>query len=166
VPRPQPRPARPGASWRPVTDDDLPFLAELYASTRREEVAQPGWPAETQEAFLRQQHEAQHRHYTLHYAAAEWLVIERGGEAVGRLCLLDKPDELHIIDISLLPHARGQGLGGAILEDILDAARELGKGVAIHVEMNNPALSLYRRLGFEAVGDAGIHYLMRAVPPS
>jgi len=155
-----------GASWRPVTDDDLPFLAELYASTRREEVAQTGWPAETQEAFLRQQHEAQHRHYTLHYAAAEWLVIERGGQPVGRLCLLDKPDDLHIVDISLLPHARGQGLGGAILEDILDAARELGKGVAIHVEINNPALSLYRRLGFEVVGDAGIHHLMRAVPPS
>ena len=51
-----------GLSYRPMDDGDLPFVAELYASTRREEVAQTGWPAEMQEAFLRQQHEAQHSH--------------------------------------------------------------------------------------------------------
>src|SRR5436190_21085505 len=104
-----------GVSYRPLADDDLPFVAELYASTRREEVAQTGWPAEMQEAFLAQQHEAQHRHYSIHHADAEWLIVERGGAPIGRLYLREEPERFHVIDISLLPEYRGQGVGGAIL---------------------------------------------------
>ena len=153
-----------GVSYRQFADEDLPFVANLYASTRREEVAATGWPSEMQDAFLAQQHEAQHRHYALHFADAEWLVVERLGEAVGRLYLREMPESLHIIDISLLPEARGQGIGGAILRDVLDRARDLGKGVSIHVEKTNPARSLYDRLGFDFVEDCGVYDFLRAVP--
>ena len=156
--------ARLGVSYRPMTDGDLPFVAELYASTRREEVAQTAWPAEMQEAFLRQQHEAQHSHYSIHHADAEWLIVERAGQAIGRLYLREDPESLHIVDISLLPHSRRQGIGGAIMGDVLDQAREAGKALSIHVEKNNPARSLYFRLGFEVVKDAGVYDLMRASP--
>ena len=153
-----------GIAYRPMTDADLPFAAELYASTRREEVAATGWPAEMQEAFLAQQHEAQHSHYTIHFADAEWLIVERSGEAVGRLYLRDEPGQLHIVDISLLPGSRGQGIGGAILRDVLDQARASDKDVAIHVEKFNPARRLYARLGFEIAEESGVYDLMRARP--
>ena len=156
--------ARLGVSYRAMSDDDLPFVAELYASTRREEVAQTGWPAEVQEAFLRHQHEAQHAHYSLHHADAEWLIVERGGEAIGRLYLREDADALHVVDISLMPDSRRHGIGGAIMRDILDQARATGKGVSIHVEKVNPARSLYDRLGFEVVKDVGVYDLMRAAP--
>ena len=153
-----------GISYRQFAEEDLPFVAELYASTRREEVAMTGWPTEMQEAFLRQQHEAQHSHYSLHFGDAEWLIIEQGDEAIGRLYLRDLPDNLHIIDISLLPGSRGKGIGGAIMQDILDQARGIGKGVSIHVERNNPARSLYARLGFEMIEDRGVYDFLRAQP--
>ena len=152
-----------GVSYRPFTDDDLPFVAELYASTRREEVAATGWPAEMQEAFLAQQAAAQHSHYAIHFADAEWLIIERDGRPIGRLYLDTLPsDHHHVIDISLVPDSRGLGIGGAILRDALEQAGDAGKGVSIHVEKNNPARSLYERLGFELVEDLGIYDLMRA----
>ncbi|HEY6815928.1 MAG TPA: GNAT family N-acetyltransferase [Croceibacterium sp.] len=151
-----------GVSYREFSDEDLPFVAELYASTRREEVAATGWPLEMQEAFLAQQHDAQHRHYALHFADAEWLIVERGEEAIGRLYLRDLGENLHIVDISLLPHSRQKGIGGAIMQDILDHARSLGKGLSIHVEKYNPARSLYARLGFEMVEDRGVYDLLRA----
>lgn len=150
--------------YRPFTDEDLPFVAELYASTRREEVAVTGWPAEVQEAFLRQQHEAQHSHYSIHYPDAEWLIVERAGEAIGRLYLRELPGELRIIDISLLPQSRGRGIGGAIMQDIIDHARALAKPVSIHVEKNNPARRLYDRLGFTVIADRGVYDLMEARP--
>jgi len=153
-----------GVSYRPMTDADLPFVAELYAWTRREEVAQTGWPAEIQQAFLRQQHEAQHSHYSIHHADAEWLIVERAGEAIGRLYLRDDPEVFHIVDISLMPDSRGRGIGGAIMQDVLDQAGDAGKAVSIHVEKNNPARALYTRLGFEVVKDAGVYDLMRAGP--
>jgi ribosomal protein S18 acetylase RimI-like enzyme len=153
-----------GIAYRTFADEDLPFVGELYASTRREEVAMTGWPPEMQEAFLAQQHEAQHSHYAFHFADAEWLIIERDGEAIGRLYLRDLTDSLHIIDISLMPQHRQKGVGAAIMQDVLDHARSLGKGLSIHVEKNNPARSLYARLGFEFVEDRGVYDFLRAPP--
>jgi ribosomal protein S18 acetylase RimI-like enzyme len=32
--------------------------------------------------------------------------------------------------------------------------------VRLHVEFNNPAMKLYRRLGFETIEDQGVYHLM------
>lgn len=149
-----------GLSFRPASDDDLPFLAALYASTRAEEVAQSGWPEEAQRAFLKQQHEAQHAHYANVYAVAERLILLRDGEAVGRLYLAEWSSEIRIVDISLVPECRGRGLGEALLRDVQADAASRGKGVSIHVEKFNPARRLYGRLGFEVTEDKGIYDLM------
>lgn len=149
-----------GLSYRPMTDDDLPFMAALYASTRAEEVARTGWPAAAQRAFLAQQFDAQHRHYRSYYPDAEWLVVERAGAPIGRLYIEARTDEVRIIDISLEPASRECGIGGAILGDVAEQARDLGAKVSIHVEKNNPAARLYRRIGFETVADAGVYDLM------
>lgn len=153
-----------GIAYRPALDDDLPFLALVYASTRVEEVARSGWPIETQQQFLLHQFDAQHRHYRQHYPAAEWLVIERGGVAAGRLYIEEWPDQIRLIDIALLPDQRGTGAGGAILEDIMDMARAAEKPLTIHVEKNNPAMRLYRRLGFEPIDEHGVYDLMEWKP--
>jgi GNAT superfamily N-acetyltransferase len=154
------RAARLGVRYRPASDDDLPFLATVYASTRLEEVASTGWPPEVQRDFLAHQFDAQHRHYRQHYPDAEWLVIERSGEAVGRLYLEEWKDQLRLIDIALLPDARGAGLGSAILADLMDQAAAAGKPLTIHVERNNPAMLLYLRLGFVAIDEHGVYDLM------
>jgi ribosomal protein S18 acetylase RimI-like enzyme len=149
-----------GIAYRPMTDDDLPFLDALYASTRAEEVAMTGWPPEMQRQFLAQQFDAQHRHYMRHYPEAEWLIVERGGEPIGRLYIEEWASQIRIIDISLMTESRGRGLGAAILKDMLEMARASGKAVSIHVEKNNPARHLYDRLGFAAIEDKGVYDLL------
>ena len=156
--------ARLGVSYRPSTDDDLPFLGLVYATTRLEEVAQTGWPLEMQHQFLAHQADAQHLHYRRHYPDAEWLVIERGGEAIGRLFLEEWASQIRLIDISLLPLARGGGVGTAILADLQDMAAAAGKPLSIHVERNNPAMKLYERLGFAKIDEHGVYDLMEWRP--
>ncbi|MEA3002095.1 MAG: hypothetical protein QOH81_883 [Sphingomonadales bacterium] len=146
-----------GIAFRPCRDDDLPFFARLYASTRAEEVAQTGWPAEAQDRFLAQQFDAQHRHYAQHYPNAERLVVERDGQPVGRVYVDEEGERLHLIDIALLPEARGHGIGGAILSDLLRDAQGGGRTVAIYVEKNNRARHLYQRLGFVRIGEQGVY---------
>ncbi len=68
---------------------------------------------------------------------------------------------LLLVDISLLPEARGSGLGTAILKDLV--AAETGP-VQLHVERTNRARRLYERLGFEVVETQPIY--LRMVRPA
>lgn len=156
--------ARLGVTYREATDDDLGFVSLVYASTRIEEVAASGWPIEVQHQFLAHQADAQHRHYRAHYPNAEWLVIERAGEPIGRLYIEEWPSQIRLIDIALLPAGRGGGVGGAILADLQEMATAAGKALTIHVERNNPAMSLYLRLGFAKIDEHGVYDLMEWRP--
>jgi ribosomal protein S18 acetylase RimI-like enzyme len=155
------RAADAGMSFRRITDADLPFLAAIYASTRTGELALTGWSGQQQAAFLHQQFHAQHTHYQRYYPQADWLVFMRESEDIGRLYIERWPTQHRIIDIALLPAHRGRGLGTALLRDLMDEATVAGKAVSIHVEKNNPAMQLYRRLGFRTVEDKGVYDLMR-----
>ncbi|HEX8063403.1 MAG TPA: GNAT family N-acetyltransferase [Allosphingosinicella sp.] len=166
MPPPLKAASRLGIAYRPAADEDLSFLSLVYASTRIEEVARTGWPLETQRQFLTHQFDAQHRHYRQHYPGAEWLVIERDGAAIGRLYIEEWPDQIRLIDIALVPDHRGGGAGGAILADLMDMAAAAEKPLTIHVEKNNPAMRLYRRLGFEPIDEHGVYDLMEWRPPA
>ena len=152
-----------GISYRAMTDGDLPFVAALYATTRAEEVAATGWPPALQAAFLDQQHRAQHAHYRAAYPDGEWLLIEREGAPIGRLYLAEQEDGLLIVDISLLPAARGSGLGTAIIKDLLAGE---ARPVELHVDRANRVRRLYERLGFEMVEEQAIYLRMIRRPPA
>lgn len=153
-------------SLRPMHDEDLGFLERLYASTREEELAPLDWTPDQKRAFLASQFEAQHRYYVEQFRDAAFDVIERGGRAIGRLYVDRRDDELRIIDIALLPEARGSGIGSALLGELLEEASQRGVAVRIHVERNNPALRLYERLGFVPVEDQGVYWLMERPAPA
>ena len=150
-----------GLGFRPITDADLPFLTRLYGATRAQELAPLSWTPAQKAAFIDMQFRAQHAHYRQHYPTAEFLAILRADEPAGRLYLDRWAREHRVVDIALMPEHCGQGLGTALMGDILDEAAAAGKCVTIHVEKNNPAKRLYRRLGFAAVEDKGIYDMMR-----
>ena len=156
-----PRAAQAGLSFRRVTDADLPFLARVYASTRAEELAVTSLTEAQKAAFLDAQFHLQHAHYRKYYPEADWLVTMRDGEDIGRLYLERWPGQHRIIDIAFLPQHRGRGAGEALLRDLMDEAAAAGKDVSIHVEKHNPAMRLYRRLGFATCEDKGVYDLMR-----
>jgi ribosomal protein S18 acetylase RimI-like enzyme len=160
------RAAAAGLVFRPMTDADLPFFQQLYASTREDELAPLAWSDAEKTAFLEMQFRAQHSHYRQHFADMDWLVISRAGAPVGRLYLQRRSAEHGVIDIAFLSQHRGAGLGTALMRDLLDEAAAAGKAVSIHVEKFNPALRLYHRLGFCKVEDQGVYDLMRWTPPS
>jgi len=161
------RAADAGLTFRRIADADLPLLARIYTSTRTEELAPVPWSDAQKAAFLDMQFRAQHAHYQKYYADADWLIVMHDGEDIGRLYIERLPAEHRIIDIALLPEHRGCGLGEALLRDLLDEAAAAGRSVEIHVEKQNPAMRLYRRLGFLTEQDKGVYDLMRWTgPPS
>jgi ribosomal protein S18 acetylase RimI-like enzyme len=153
-------------AFRPVTEADVAFLFRVYASTRVDELAVTPWSDEQKAAFLAMQAQAQHTDYRRNYADADWLVIERAREAIGRLYLVRRGCEHHIIDIAFLPEHRGRGYGTALLTDLLDEAAAAGKAMTIHVERFNRAMRLYHRLGFLNAEDQGVYELLRWTAPA
>lgn len=145
---------------RPIQPDDLPFLREVYASTRADELALTNWSDPEKQVFLQMQFDAQHRHYQQHYPDADFRIILREAHPIGRLYLARLPHEFRIIDLALLPAHRGAGIGTALLQEILREAAAAGKPVRLHVERLNPALRLYQRLGFTTVEAGQIYLLM------
>ena len=151
-------------SFRPVEEADLPFLCALYASTREDELRVVDWPETQKKTFLDTQFEAQHRYYQDQFPTADYLVVERDGEAIGRIYLDRRADELRLVDIALVPEARNQGLGSALLLDLLDEGQAASLPIRIHVEKFNPAMRLYLQLGFKPVEDQGVYELMEWRP--
>ena len=160
-----PRSAELGVDMRPQRlPQDHEFLAQLYASTRRDELAPVPWPEEQKEEFLRQQFEAQLSHYLEHFGDAEMSVLEVRGVEVGRIYRQYRDDEVRLVDIALVPESRGRGLGEALLRDLCDDAEARSLPLRIHVEKQNPALRLYQRLAFLPIEDQGVYWLMEWRP--
>ncbi len=157
--------ARFAVGYRDMTEADMPFLSRLYRSTREAELDRVPWSEAEKQAFIDMQFTAQHSHYQAHYPDALWLIIEQHEAPVGRLYLEDWPEERRIIDIALMPETRSRGIGHAILSDLQDAAAAVGKPIGIHVEKANPAMTLYRRLGFTVTGDKGVYDLLHWMLP-
>ncbi len=153
-----------GVSLRPVRGDDHAFLFEVYASSRAEELAQVPWNQEEKQSFLKSQFEAQKNHYNKHFSDADFNIVLVQGNCAGRLYLGRWEEEIRIIDIALLPDFRGKGIGGLLLGEILEEARQANKCVRIHVEKQNRAKNLYSRLGFQVLSDNGVYEFMEWDP--
>jgi ribosomal protein S18 acetylase RimI-like enzyme len=86
------------------------------------------------------------------------LVVLSAGEVVGWCDILPKSRPVHahvgVLGVALLPEFRGQGLGGRLMRQTLDAARTFGlHRVELTVrEDNRNAIELYRKIGFETEG--------------
>ena len=154
------RPAPPPLGFRPIAPDDMEFLYAVYASTRAEELAVVDWTPEQKAAFLRDQFDAQHRAYQETYEGSDFLVILMHDRPIGRLYVARWDKEIRIIDIALLPAYRNGGTGSAILNGLLAEGAREAKRVTIHVEMFNPALRLYERLGFRKLDEHGVYHFM------
>ncbi|WP_437571176.1 N-acetyltransferase family protein [Sorangium sp. So ce542] len=69
-------------------------------------------------------------------------------------------DETPELSIALLPQHRGRGLGTRLLTSLLEEARNRYPAISLSVSPDNPALRLYRRLGFVEVGRNGASLTM------
>lgn len=155
----------PSVTLRAATEEDRPFLLRLFASTREPELEAAGMPREQWAPFLDQQFEAQSRHYAT-YEATSFEVVQVDGEPAGRLIVARWPEELRVVDVSLLPEYRGRGIGGSLLSWLIEEADQRGVKTSIHVERFNPAQRLYARLGFREAADDGSLYLLFERPPA
>ncbi|MBW8875466.1 MAG: GNAT family N-acetyltransferase [Acidobacteria bacterium] len=152
-------------TFRPIAPDDMELLLRVYHSTREEELAMVmDWTAEQKDTFVQQQFNAQHAWYQDHYEGAQFDIILVDGVPAGRLYVHRRPREIRLVDITLLPEFRKGGIGTSLLRELLAEGETSDRPVTIHVEVFNPAMRLYERLGFRPIEERGPYRLMEWRP--
>lgn len=152
-----------------MTEPDFPFRITAAGSAdlqRVRSLAERIWPQTYQsilseaqihymmelmyaaEALDRQLREG-HRFYLL-----SWQDRDAG---FASLSSLEEEGLWKLHKIYLDPSLQGRGLGRRFLEELIERVRDQGgRKLELNVNRNNPALSFYRRLGFEVVREADV----------
>lgn len=127
--------------WRPMRDADVAYVAALEAQIH----AAP-WTAGNFRDALAAGYSAQ--------------VGEREGRIVAYGVLMLGPGEAQLLNLSVVPDMRRQGLGRELLARFLaDAARLHAELVFLEVRVSNAAaIALYGRSGFEPVARRAAYY--------
>lgn len=149
-------------SLREATPEDEPFLFEVYASTRIDELEGFGWSDEQKRAFIKMQFVARERVYP----RVDNRIILLDGQPVGRM-MIDRGDEAILLrDIALLTEYRNAGIGSRLIQDLMKEAGAAAKPIQLHVLASSPAVRLYERLGFGRTGEDAAYLEMKWVPPT
>ena len=84
----------------------------------------------------------------------EFLVAEENGELLGYVGMMTVLDEGYISNVAVEPGCRRQGVGEALIRELLERCRMRQLSfVTLEVrEHNEPAIALYSKLGFVPVG--------------
>jgi ribosomal protein S18 acetylase RimI-like enzyme len=137
---------------RPATATDTDFCFDLHHRALGEHVAAVwGWDDEDQ----RRRHDAW-------FDPDHVRIVTVDGVDAGMFTMDDRPTEVYIGRIELLPSHQGRGIGSGLLRAVIDAAATDGRPVALEVhEANERALALYLRLGFYEVGREGSKIYLR-----
>ena len=150
---------------RSMVPSDEAIFRDLYAEVRAAELAQVPWPAAQKRAFCDSQYSLQDKHYRTHYHDLCCLAICRQYEldaprVIGRLYLSHYDTSLHVMDIALFAIEQRKGIGSQLMQAVIRHANDGGETLRLHVELHNPAKRLYEKLGFIAVGEAGVYQEM------
>ena len=88
------------------------------------------------------------------------LVLDRESEVVGYAVMSVAAGEAHLLNICVTEALRRQGIGARLLRYLLRQAR-IANAERMFLEVrpsNRPALQLYRKMGFRAVGVRKAYY--------
>ena len=138
------------------TLDDFDFLFELKKENFKWYVDKIwGWNDDDQKQRLKQDLEE-------HLAHKRIILVD--GKKVGVYAVhTTENGDLFINEISILKEYQNKGLGRKILEEQLKENHKKGIRTILQVFKENPAKSLYEKLGFKIYGETETHYQMENV---
>lgn len=138
---------------RPATAADLPFLENLRRTTMRRVV-------ENHRAWNNAE---QRKRILLHLDCAR--IIVRDGRDIGLWKIVRSPGGIALCQVQIDPAQQGNGIGTGLIRELQAEADRLGMPITLHVYRSNPALALYRRLGFATSSEDAESLRMAYRPP-
>ena len=139
---------------RPATQDDYDFMKRVGHDGLRPHVeAYRTWNQDIEDEGFRQIFDP-HR---------QSIVVAEGVDA-GYVHLVEDAEGLWIAGIYLDGPHRARGLGGAVLNQLVDQAHLEGLPIRLRVHKTNPAVTLYQRYGFQVETESETQFVMVRYP--
>jgi ribosomal protein S18 acetylase RimI-like enzyme len=140
---------------RPATAADRDFVVEVNRVAMGPYLeAAFGWDEAAQRAYFDEG-----------FDASGGDVIQVDGVDVGELLVEERPGQLFLVRLAVLPEWQGRGIGSEIVQMLVERAHELGSALALDVFKCNPrAARLYESLGFVRTGESETDVSMRLEP--
>jgi ribosomal protein S18 acetylase RimI-like enzyme len=145
---------------RPAVPSDAAFEEALYRSTRADLQQLDAAPAVI-EQLLDMQWRIHRSGLRGAFPGARAWVVLRHTLPVAHFVIAASASGAHLLDLSLLPQVRRQGLGRQIMLALQSAAADAGQALTLRVAKDNPvARHLYLSLGFHSQeGDAASDFM-------
>ena len=137
-------------SFKTASSEDIDFLLSLRQSSMDQHLKLAGINM-TKEQHLARIHE--------YFEDSNLILINNNKIGVLKLGVFTQ--SLHIRQFQLMPRYQGQGIGKKVLEVVKKKALKLKKPITLNVLLENPAKSLYIRLGFKVIGENELEYQMK-----
>lgn len=149
---------------RPERADDATFLRRLFVANNAGMLRDAGIAESVIDNLMDVQFRSQADTYRRQFPHAEFLIVERDGEAIGRWICDDEGDAELFVDIALLPESQNRGLGAAFVAAMMRRALDRGKAPRASVLASNlPCLKMCRRIGFRVVDRDDVYVHLRGV---
>jgi ribosomal protein S18 acetylase RimI-like enzyme len=149
---------------RPAAEDDQDFLLELFKSSRGDDLRGLGWDEERISEFLEMQYEAQQNFVTADHPKLTDQIVLAEGTPVGHFAVEQRPNEIRLVDLSLLPEHRNCGTGALLIQELQAQAAAAKRPLRCQVIRFNRAVGLFERLGFRRTSETGTHFQMEWLP--
>lgn len=136
---------------RPATERDYAFAERLYVETMRPLLQRlEAW--DEAEALGR---------FKASFEVGDTQIIRVAGADVGFVQTSETDAEINLDQIHLQDGYRAKGIGSKLIRDLLRTAAARDKAVCLAVVHGNPAVDLYRRLGFKVIAEDATKLYMR-----
>jgi ribosomal protein S18 acetylase RimI-like enzyme len=146
---------------RPETPDDEPFLRQMIIASVAQELMAWTWPEAVRDHLLGVQYTAKLGSLRASYPQACSEIILVDSQPAGWIFLDETPEQVYLAEIMISIEMRGQGVGAAVLREVLARADRARKPVRLSVNvMNTRAIQLYERLGFARTGGSEVQHEM------
>ncbi len=138
---------------RPATHADYDLLYQLHRATMKEYIQQTwGWEESWQREYFQEKWEPSKRQ-----------IIQVNGQDAGVLVIEIRGEAYYLGLIEISPKFQGQGVGTAVIQDFIAAAKAKNLPATLHVfKTNTPASQLYEQLGFTIIAEEKYKYKMKA----
>lgn len=88
-------------------------------------------------------------------------ILDDNNVEVGLIDVIENEESIFVKSILISKTAQGHGLGTAVMTDIMARSVLTNKPIELQVfKINIRALTFYKRLGFEIIGDTELHHQM------